>query len=446
MPIPNDVDFFLSDKRKRKLVRRKQRKISQFLNISKAALYARQKFGNHSKLVAMVAKYYFGKEIQHNGVLKLNIPECFSIIENPEVVISTIGQFAKTFRTFPPRNIQIDHSRLNKYDLAANSLLDLIAVELKKETKLNRMQLRWQGIYPTDANIRRFIKALGIIKHLRLTHEYPSDTEVAALKLFDVRNRHYYVNLNPNKADKKTNVTTDFANHINACLQAENRSLTPDSRHKLCQYVSEILDNAEQHAGMVDWTIQGYLDLSCKVPFCEVAIFNFGNTIAENLGSVSKNSYTWQQIKFYILMHRAKKLFKPSWSENDLLTLIALQEKVSSKNLKETDTRGHGTVDLIEFFQKIYDENAVNGEKKAKMAILSGSTHILFDGKYKLSAIGTAPRRIAFNPQNDLTFPPDSDYVRGMKGIHFPGTIISIRFPLSIDRLTEIGSSSDASF
>lgn len=432
-----DLDWFLTQKRQLKTIRKKRKLTIKTKRNAKIQSIVIAKFGTYSKLITLIAKNYKGNVLKHNGFLRLKISESFSVIDNPEKVLSILGQFAKTYKDSKPKLIQIDHSLLTNYDLAANGILDLIVVEAKKETKLHKIRLRWSGIYPIDKDIRRFIRSAGIIKHLQISKEYPKENEAAGLKIFDARNHHYY-NSNPTKADKKTTVTTNFVDHINSCLNLSNRELTLFARHKLCEYVGEILDNVEQHAGMVDWTIQGYLDNSCNIPICEIAIFNFGKTIAENLGSVPRDSYTWKQIGHYILLHRAKKFFGPSWSENDLLTLIALQEKVSSKNFTESDTRGNGTVDLIEFFQKIYEENNNLGEKRAKMAILSGNTHITFDGKYKLSSIGSSPRRIAFNESNNLHFPPDKEYVRSLKGLHFPGTIISIKFPLNIKTLPEI--------
>lgn len=430
------LDLFIGEKRQLKSLKRKKVLSIREQNRIKEESEVKEKFWQHSKLISLIANSYKGSTLPHANILRFKIPKSFSIIDNPETVIAHLGQFAKTYLKTRPRAAQIDHSSLINYDLAANGILDLIVVEAKKETKLNKRQLRWSGVFPVDQDVRRFIRGAGIIKHLNISNELPKEEESATLKIFDERNHHYYT-YNPTKADKKTTVTAKFADHINSCLNTSGKELTHIARHKLCEYVGEILDNVEQHAGMIDWTIQGYLDNSCEIPLCEIAIFNFGKTIAENLQNVPRDSYTWKQIGHYILLHRAKKLFCPDWSEKDLLTLIALQEKVSSKNLTEEDTRGNGTVDLIEFFQKISEETGYIGEKRAKMAILSGNTHITFDGKYKLSAIGNSPRRIAFNIENNLLFPPDKDYVKSLKNLNFPGTIISIRFPLSISILAE---------
>jgi hypothetical protein len=65
------------------------------------------------------------------------------------------------------------------------------------------------------------------------------------------------------------------------------------------------------------------------------------------------------------------------------------------------------------------------------MAIVSGGTYILFDGTHRMRETEGKGKTIAFNKSNDLYLKPDEDYVKPLRGLHFPGTIISIRFPLS---------------
>lgn len=431
MRLTIEIDAFLSAKRARKQAKKTKKTWQRKIRAQRRYSEIDSAFGISSKILKMLSEHFSGPTVMHQGHLVIPIPEKFSTIENPEFVIALLGQFAKTMQENRARGINLDHSNLRTYDLAANGLLDIIAVELEREDWKRRRKIKWRGVYPSDPHIRRFIQALGIVKHLDILHEAPKPKEASVLRVFDVRNRHYYRSSNPNRADYKTKVVQQFAEHINSCLCDHGRELTKLARHKLCEYTGEILDNAEEHAGMLDWTIQGYLDNSRDVPFCEIAIFNFGTTIAGTLDALSRTSYTWKQIAPYLLHHRRRNMFQKSWAEHDLLTLIALQGHVSSKNTSPSDTRGNGTVDLIEFFQKVHSECNGSGDGLAKMAILSGSTHILFDGTYRLMGQSDGRKMIAFNKQNDLEFPPDQKYVKRLNGVYFPGTVISMRFPLS---------------
>ena len=176
---------------------------------------------------------------------------------------------------------------------------------------------------------------MGIIRQLGLSHHYLPVDDQARISLFERRCRHYVRVFRPRHPDDKTeqaNAAEKFANHVNKCLAREGRALTETARALLCSYVVEIIDNAENHAGMVDWTIQGYLDAACESPECEIVILNFGKSIAETLQELSIDSYTWRQIGGYLDRHRQCGWFSSGWREEDLLTLIALQASVSRKN------------------------------------------------------------------------------------------------------------------
>lgn len=206
----------------------------------------------------------------------------------------------------------------------------------------------------------------------------------------------------------------------------------------LCNYVVEVIDNAENHAGMVDWTIQGYVDMAMNEPECEIVIFNLGKSISETLEAMPKESYTMLQIEKYIEMHSKSGWFGPKWRKEDLLTLIALQGSVSSKNILETHTRGQGTADLIEFFQQLNDERSLEGIKPASMYILSGRTRVIFDSKYRMIRGEDGRRVIAFNKDNDLNSPPDPLCVIPLKDDRkLPGTMIGIKFVVKSDFLEQ---------
>jgi hypothetical protein len=252
------------------------------------------------------------------------------------------------------------------------------------------------------------------------------------MRVFEARNKNYFVSSDGSKADYKDKQQARFVDHIQSCLRDHRWELTGLGVQQLGTYIGEILANAEDHADYLDWTVQGYLDNTLTVPMCEIAIFNFGRSIAESMQSAGKDGYTWKQVSPYIEMHAKRKLFGGPWREEDLLTVIALQSHVSRLNTSEQTTRGQGTVEFIEFFQRIHNLcNRATGE--ARMAIVSGSTYILFDGTYKLvTREEGAGKTIAFNATNDLYDKPDPKYVKNLGDYRFPGTIISIKFPLSL--------------
>jgi hypothetical protein len=372
--------------------------------------------------------------------ITIAVPKVFSIIEDPIAAILLVQRFAKSVRDDRVLEVIIDQSSVETYDLAANALLDTVASEANKERRARKRKLQFSGRYPRDPGVKRFIRSMGVVKHLNVKHEIAKDKEVSKIRLFERRNRHYYPKQDPRKADIKAKAIAGFVDHFNDCLRDHNRVLTAESRAKLCDYVGEILGNAEDHPGFVDWTVQGYLDNALATPICEIAIFNFGKSIAETLKELPNDNYTRRTfIDPYLLLHAGRNFFGSSWRQSDLLTLLALQGHVSSKNTNKEDTRGQGTADLIDFFQRVHLECAENSGIHAKMAIVSGGTYILFDGSYKMRESQKRGRVIAFNRENDLYSRPDSRCVRSLGNVHFPGTVISIRFPLSVASTVTLG-------
>lgn len=443
MALTLEVDQLLSEKRLRKAERRRWRETKRQRKVVEARRLRALRFGDSSRIIRMMADAFKPTVKYDRRRTALEIPEVFSILDDPESALKLILGFAKVTRLYRVRRLQFDQSRLKIYDLAANSLLDMIASEMKLEARQSGAMLRFSGRYPNDVSVKRFIKSLGIVKHLDVRHEIADEHEQEGIRVFERRKRHYDMPSDVAEADVKSRAASGFVDHINSCLQDNNRQLTRVARQVLGAYIGEILGNAEDHAGFVDWTIVGYLDNKLPRPTCEIAIFNFGSSIADTMNALDRQSYTWRQIQPFLWLHQGPKLFDRKWRARDLLTVIAMQANVSSKNRDEFDTRGQGTVELIEFFQKMCEECASDGGNGARMCILSGSTYLLFDGKYRLKESPGRGKVIAFNAENTLHKRPDPAYVRSLGSLAFPGTVISIRFPLSAGSTVALGGKSN---
>lgn len=432
-----NVPLYLRNKRAAKDNRRKHRAWRAQQRSEKEEAAVNAEFGDQSKILLMMgdgcAPASSLADVR-KGRVRFVAPEVFSMMDNPGETIAALADFAKKLSIPRVRSVRIDLNKVKVYDLAANALLDVLVDEVKVKAKQTHRKIHWRGSYPADNDQRRLVRSLGVIKFLEVSHEYTSQEEAALVEAFHARAKHYVRAVRANETDKKSRVTQRFADHINKCLSHIRRELRPSARKKLCDYVGEILDNAEEHAGMFDWTIQGYLDTSTTDHICEIVVFNFGKTIADSLMALPTDSYTRRKVEPYLDAHSHKGIFSTGWKIDDLLTLIALQGSVSSKNLSDSDTRGNGTVDLIAFFQKVTNECRTKPDSKtdARMTLVSGSTTILFDGTYEMR-LEDGPGIIAFNSENDLLVRPDPEYVKHLGSPFFPGTVLSIKFPLSPD-------------
>lgn len=425
-----NVPLFLKEKRNNKKIR-SERRIARKLKVSirTGSIAERNAFGDKSLILGLLSKDVALKSQNKKGRVKFKAPEKFSIFENPTEVLKSISMLATEIQQPRVRDIHLDMSLMQSYDLAANGLLDVIVEEFTTKAKQTGRRIKWSGKYPTTNALRRFVQALGVIKRLKIFHEYPNPEVASKLETFEHRCKHYVRAVRLNDTDEKSRITQRFVAHVNACLERIAKTLTSDAKNVLAKYIGEVIDNAEEHSGMYDWTIQGYLDTQSDDWICEICIFNFGKTIAATLDGLPLESFARQYVQPYLDAHEKQGLFSTGWHRDRLLTIIALQLGVSSKKLDDgVNTRGFGTHDLISFFMKVQKECSENGRfDGAVMNLISGNTLIKFDGKYQMR-----DGKIAFNHTNDLHSLPDSNYVSELKGVSFPGTILSIKYPLTI--------------
>jgi hypothetical protein len=182
---------------------------------------------------------------------------------------------------------------------------------------------------------------------------------------------------------------------------------------------------------MYHWYIYGYLDNATKEHTCEVVIINLGKSFAQTFEELPNDHYAIRQIAPYLFLHSKGNFFNQQWTRQDLLTLVALQGNISSKNESDATTRGQGSVELIEFFQTVHKECTNGNQCGAKMSIISGNTRIFLDGTYTMKADSKGRKRLALNANNDLYHKPNPSAISSMGKISFPGTIIAISFPMT---------------
>lgn len=359
--------------------------------------------------------------------ISISIPRCFSVIENPRGTLEALISFLEETRINDTREYYFDHSSMKTYDLAAEVILDFFATELSNErNSLHRKKkTSIAGACPTDDTIDRFIRGVGIIDKLGDERDKLKKKDKDKLVVFSQKSTAYIEEVTSGASSLEENVNRDFVKHINDCLEKGGLKLNARGEQKLGEYVGEVLDNIREHSNEYNWHFASYLDTASDKQNCEIALFNFGQTFVQSM--LNSKPYTQR-----IIAKHLEDL--PPISEADkecLLTRLALQMNISSKNENEKTSRGQGTIKLIEFFQKVYESAQSLGRyssEQCKMAILSGATHILFDGKYKIY-FDEGLSCIAFNKENSLTKPPDKDYVKNLPRA-FPGTVISIKFPL----------------
>jgi hypothetical protein len=369
------------------------------------------------------------------GRITIKIPADFSALRAPEQVVAAVQRVCNAVRDKSVTELFFDHSQLVSYDLPAEAVLDVITREVRNHFLRCGRKIRIGGVYPLDGVLQRFLRGIGMSRHLDDRNSALSEAEQGKLKTFQQHKRTPTPKHAPAHTDEKSSAAQDFANFIDDCLGSGGRRLTPLGRKRICDYTGEIIDNIEQHADTNYWYIAGYLDTSIHPPVCEIAIFNFGRSFAGTFMELEPGAYALSQVAPYIDKHRGNSWFGDGWHEDDLYTLAALQTGISSKSTSLEQSRGQGTTDLIRFFEHLYSEGGSAG-LAPEMILWSGYTHIYFNGRYRLTREKEGRWTIAFNDENSLSRRPDPKYVRHLAMAHFPGTMIGIKFGLPSSELT----------
>jgi hypothetical protein len=164
MKKPRPSELFLSDKRARKATRRRARQERLWRD------------GHGSRSTAPWISWPIDSYLHLLGQcadrkprgprVVVEIPATFSIIDSPEQAIRTIGLVARAAGRDDVSEINFDHRSVKQYDLAAEAILDVVAMDVRSKRRGTRAPLRFTGKLPTDDDADRFIRAIGITHYL----------------------------------------------------------------------------------------------------------------------------------------------------------------------------------------------------------------------------------------------------------------------------------------
>jgi hypothetical protein len=384
--------------------------------------------------------------------MRAGIPRVFSLIENPAETLDFIQIFRNLLEYGNLKNLDLDYTGCEKLDLCASVVLDVLAIRAKRQKSFRNRKIRFSGTFTSRPEINLMLRSSGMLKHLgsAMSRNIPP-SQLERLRFSELRQGKASL---PEFTSETELAASELAEFFDTCLVAEGHRLKRAWKGNLIQLITEVLDNAEEHgSGSKIWYTIGYYNKdedAAEGGECHIVIFNFGESIYATLNRPDTSEDLKSQISELAREHQRKGYFAvqvehlgilfPIWQEESLWTLYALQEGVSRfRNKPEGIDRGNGTVKLIEFFSEL-----ASGEPR--MAILSGKTHILFDGRYWITPVevGSETRKIiAFNDANDLNIRPDERYVRTLAS-SFPGTLVSLRFQLKQTELANIKEKLDA--
>jgi len=345
----------------------------------------------------------------------IKIPREFCFIRNPEQTLEVLKQINYFFEKTKIEEIFFDYSECELLGLDASVVTDVIVIDGLKYRKRLDIPSKLNGNFPkTNSAIQVFINS-GLLKHLDIS-DGVEDPLVERLEPF-VKNK------------SSLDLTNEVILYYQKCLQRNGYELTSKGIDKFNNLVGEIIDNLGNHSGEDgDWFVSGHFAQreNNELGKGTLTFISFGNTIYESLKEPTVSPIIRKKLDAHTKCH--KKLFEVgSWDEETSWTVFALQYKISRFNSKADPDRGTGTIKFIQNFS-ILGKTFEND--KPLMTILSGNTHILFDGTYNLKSKIVRNKEIpviAFNKENDLRKRPDKKVVKLLKN-KFPGTIITVEF------------------
>ena len=378
-----------------------------------------------------VKNKYYGKK--HDSAVILSVPKVFCFADNPEETVDFIHQVAAAVADRNVSRLDVSHQACQRIGLAAEAILGMLARMMQQRRGMFR------GTVPDCEDLARLVWSIGTPNILGVSKYGREEVRKGQLRALRIRSTKVEGFESLSEADSKGRAIKRIINHLNDCLKGHSAELSDDSNLLLVRYLGEVIGNAEEHAGLVDWTVMGYLDnIKPGMHMCELAIFNFGKSIAQTFASLPDDDPGLQEVMEYVNMHHHKGFFGKDWGIADLLTVVALQGHVSCKKASDP-TRGTGTVEAISVFEDLSKASLASLKPEqvegVSMSIFSGSTQILLDGTYGLVEDGSGRSIIALNPSNDLSERPDAKCVKRLDGLFLPATVISIRFPLCPEHL-----------
>ena len=367
------------------------------------------------KIKRILKKNNFIQKVKVKERVVLIIPNIFCFIRNYRETISFLKKLNYVLNSKIVKSIKIDYSDCDFLGLDASVLMDIIVVSCKR-LRSSSSSLILEGNLPKTDEAKRVLIVSGLVKTLNINDASskvligseridPFDTEMDA-----------------------NNMTNKVIDYYDRCLNKNNYQLTKKGIDKLNALVGENIDNLEIHSGENGvWFVAGHFDqmVQGRLGKGSLVLISLGNTFYESLTDIKSSETNKEKIrrvvKSRIEQGEATERIETIWSE------LALQYRISRFNDTTNPDRGTGTIKMIEGFSVLCKTTR---NETPIMAVTTGKTQIIFDGKYKIErkdVNGSQVPIIAFNKENDLMLPPDEEYV---KLLHekFPGVIITIEF------------------
>lgn len=338
---------------------------------------------------------------------KIDLDSDFSLFKNPAKVLRTLLNILYLAKT---KSKYVTLAYKGYVSFGALYFIDTICWQIASKK-------RWSLKHNLPA------KESKLLSNLKSINTNTSDSEYAYVKNYRIKINRDEDDLAMQSFKIKSKEIRDLI--IQGIRENDASYNLPHEGHTaIDSAISEHFDNILLHVPDAEYGfLCGYFDRTLKE--ITLLIYNFGHTIADTLDNKILPKHVQPVVDEIILNHTKKRLlWGKSYTRENALTLLAIQEGISSK-LDADISRGHGLIDYIEHCFKL--------SRNSKVIIISGKTAIKVDSNYNVmnvNALGRMRRILAFNNENDIFEKPDGNNVINLP-VKFPGVIIETTIPLN---------------
>ncbi len=370
-----------------------------------------------------------------NASNKIVFPDKFSLTKNYEVSLSKIIETIFSYETILDGEIVLSFKNCKTIELTCLFLLDNILQSiynykrgLQNSFKIN-IPNRVKIVYSNDKERNKRLCVFDERLLLNIDEEDKDLVPIYKIISTGKKTSKSYIE------SKKKDTTAKITNFINEKLKDSTTvEFTKTGINKLEGLISETIDNSEQHSYYRgEWCASAYFfedtsrDIDNKVVEAQIHFFNFGSSIYESF--IHKKELNKEMLD--VLNETAKKISDKTqfFNNKNLFTLLSLNEGVSSLHY-EDQSRGTGTVKLMESFFEIGDYEDSKRKLHPLMIILSGETLVKVDNRYKCYRSKSGKINVSLNKTKNVYDPPEKSHLINLKK-PFPGTMISLRIYLN---------------
>ncbi|WP_379553574.1 hypothetical protein [Qipengyuania sp. DGS5-3] len=352
-----------------------------------------------------------------------------NFLDDPVGTISQLQSLAK-----------IERSEVNAFiDFTDERCLDVGAYLVLAEIWPQMSHVFRGGVM--SQSVQKVLSAMELDKDLGIGLSSVRDhRQVSAFPI--VRRRPRQTSTDPNRqlkpadreklADKLVGLIDDWL--WIACFEKKAETaleLSGKGKGLIQNMVGELLCNAERHSipGSVDgdWSMSAFMaareaqDGALKF-HCYLSFLNVGQSIAQSMSKAPAEILS--KTESYLAKHKDGVL-----SEDGLMTVLALQDTITSKSY--SDEFGRGGTGLQDVLEVAGDLGACNVPgSDVRVTIVSGNSCIRLGNPILAGVTDKFGRRLQWcNRENNPELPPDSSVAFKLPA-HFAGTLVSVGFTL----------------